>query len=89
MRSLHTATREQPSLTATKENSMCSSEDPVHPKDAGKDGRQKEKRVAEDEMVGWHHQLDGHESEQAPGVGDGQGSLACCSAQGCKASNTI
>ena len=32
-----------------------------------------------DEMVGWHHQLDGHESEQAPGVGDGQGSLVCCS----------
>ena len=35
--------------------------------------------LAEDEMVGWHHQLDGHEFEQAPGVGDGQGSLACCS----------
>ena len=33
----------------------------------------------EDEMVGWHHQLDGHESEQASGVGDGQGSLVCCS----------
>ena len=31
-----------------------------------------------DEMVGWHHRLDGHESEQAPGVGDGQESLACC-----------
>ena len=37
------------------------------------------KGTAEDEMVGWHHQLDGHEFEQAPGVGDGQGSLACCS----------
>ena len=35
--------------------------------------------MTEDEMVGWHHQLDGHEFEQAPGVGDGQGSLACCS----------
>ena len=34
--------------------------------------------MTEDEMVGWHHQLDGHEFEQAPGVGDGQGSLACC-----------
>ena len=34
------------------------------------------KRTTEDEMVGWHHQLDGHEFEQAPGVGDGQGSLA-------------
>ena len=36
--------------------------------------------TTEDEMVGWHHRLDGHEFEQAPGVGDGQGSLACCSA---------
>ena len=35
--------------------------------------------MTENEMVGWHHQLDGHESEQAPGVGDGQGSLACFS----------
>ena len=35
--------------------------------------------MTEDEMVGWHHRLDGHEFEQAPGVGDGQGSLACCS----------
>ena len=36
-------------------------------------------RMTEDEMVGWHHQLDGHEFEQAPGVGNGQGGLACCS----------
>ena len=35
--------------------------------------------MTEDEMVGWHYQLDGHESEQALGVGDGQGSLVCCS----------
>ena len=35
--------------------------------------------MTEDETVGWHHRLDGHEFEQAPGVGDGQGSLACCS----------
>ena len=35
--------------------------------------------MAEDEMVGWHHQLNGHEFEQAPGVGDEQRSLACCS----------
>ena len=34
--------------------------------------------MTEDEMVGWHHQLNGHESEQAPGDGEGQGSLACC-----------
>ena len=39
--------------------------------DAGKDWRQEEKRTTEDEMVGWHHRLDGHELEQAPGVGDG------------------
>ena len=44
--------------------------------------------ATEDEMVGWHHQLEGHESEQAPGVGEGQGSLACCSPWGCKESDT-
>ena len=47
--------------------------------DAGKDWRWEEKETTEDEMVGWHHRLYGHESEQAPEVGDGQGSLACCS----------
>ena len=46
---------------------------------AGKDWRQEEKGMTEDEMVGWHHWLDGHEFEQAPGVGDEQGSLGCCS----------
>ena len=50
--------------------------------DAGKDWRQEEKGTTEDEMVGWHHWLDGHEFEEAPGVGDGQGSLACCSPWG-------
>ena len=44
--------------------------------------------MTEDEMVGWHHRLDGHEFEQAPGVGDGQGSLACCSPWGRKESDT-
>ena len=44
--------------------------------------------MTEDEMVGWHHQLDGHEFEQAPGVGDGQGSPACCSLWGHKESDT-
>ena len=39
-------------------------------------------------MVGWHHQLNGHEFEQAPGTGDRQGSLACCSLWGCKESDT-
>ena len=51
---------------------------------AGKDWRQEKKRSTEDEMVGWHHQLDGHEFELAPGVGDRQGSLACCSPWDCK-----
>ena len=46
---------------------------------AGKGWRQEEKGTTEDEMVGWHHWLDGHAFEQALGVGDGQGSLACCS----------
>ena len=47
--------------------------------DGGKDWRQEEKGITEDEMVGWHQQLGGHESEQALGAGDGQGSLVCCS----------
>ena len=46
--------------------------------DAGKDWKQEEKGMIEDEMVEWHHWLNGHEFEQAPGVGDGQGSLAFC-----------
>ena len=47
--------------------------------DAGKDWRQEQKGMAEDKVVRWHYQIDGHEFEQAPGFGDGQGSLACCS----------
>ena len=47
--------------------------------DAGKDWRQNEKRTKEDEMVGWHHKLNGNDFEQVLGVGDGRGSLACCS----------
>ena len=54
----------------------------------GKIERQEEKGTAEDEMVGWHHQLDGCEFEQVLGVGDGQGSLLCCSPWGCKESDT-
>ena len=42
----------------------------------------------EDEMVGWHHQFNGHEFEQAPGDGEGQGSLVCCSSRGCKELHT-
>ena len=55
--------------------------------DAGKYGRQEEKGMTEDELVGWHHQLYGHEFEQAPGVGDGQESLVCCSPWGHKESD--
>ena len=55
--------------------------------DAGKDWRQEDKGATEDEMVGWHHQLNGHEFEQAPGDGEGQGSLVCCSPWGRKESD--
>ena len=44
--------------------------------------------MTEDEMVGWHHRFNGHESEQAPEDGEGQGSLACCSSWSCKESDT-
>ena len=56
--------------------------------DAGKDWRQEEKRSTEDEMDGWHHWLDGQQFEQPPGVGDGLGSLACCSPWGHKELDT-
>ena len=50
--------------------------------DAGRDWGQGEKGTTEDEMAGWHHRLDGHEFEETPGVGDGQGGLACCNSWG-------
>ena len=50
--------------------------------DAGKDWEQEEKGTTEDEMAGWHHWLNGHESQWTPGVGDGQGGLACCDSWG-------
>ena len=53
-----------------------------------KDWRQEDKGPTEDEMVGWHHQLDGHEFEQTLRVGDGQGWLACCSPWGWKEQDT-
>ena len=55
--------------------------------DAGRDCGQEEKGMTEDEMAGWHHRLDGSESEWTPGVGDGQGGLACCNSWGCKESD--
>ena len=57
--------------------------------DAGKDWGQEEKGMIEDEIVGWHHWLDRPEFEQALGVGDGQGILACCSPWGRKELDTI
>ena len=53
---------------------------------AGKD-RKHEKGTTEDKMVGWHHRLNGHEFEQVPGDGEGQGSLVCCSLRGHKESD--
>ena len=56
--------------------------------DAGRDWGQEEKGTTEDEMAGWHHRLDGRESEWTPGVGDGQGGLACCDSWGRRESDT-
>ena len=56
--------------------------------DAGRDWGQEEKGTTEDEMAGWHHRLNGCESEWTPGVGDGQGGLVCCDSWGCKESDT-
>jgi len=55
--------------------------------DAGRDWGQEEKGTTEDEMAGWHHWLDGRESEWTPGVGDGEGGLACCDSWGRKESD--
>ena len=56
--------------------------------DAGRDWRQEEKGMMEDEMAGWHHRFDGHEFGWTPGVGDGQGSLVCCDSWGRKELDT-
>ena len=69
------AETEAPVLWPPDEKSWLIWKDP----DAGKDWRQEEKETTEDEMVGWYHWFDGHEFEQGPGDGEGQGSLACCS----------
>ena len=68
------AVAETPILWPPVEKNWLLGKDP----DAGKDWRQEEKGMTEDEMVGWHHRLNGHEFEQALGVGDGQGGLAWC-----------
>ena len=77
------AEAETPVLWPPDAKNWLTGKDPV----AGKDWRQEEKGMTDDEMVGWHHWLDGHEFEQAPEVDDGQGSLACCSPRGCKELN--
>ena len=56
--------------------------------DTGRDWGQEEQGTTEDKMAGWHHWLDGRESEWTLGVGDGQGGLACCDSWGCKESET-
>ena len=62
--------------------------DSLEKTDTEKDWGQEEKVVIEDEMVGWHHSLDGHGFGWIPGVGDGQGGLVCCSSWGCEESDT-
>ena len=76
--SLEDAEAEAPILWPPDMKNWLTGKDP----DAGKDWGQEENGMTQDEMVGWHHQLDGYEFEQAPGVGDGQGSQACCSPWG-------
>ena len=73
------AQSETPTLWPPHAKNWFTGKDP----DAGKDWRQ-EKGTTENEMVGWHHRLNEHESEQGPGVGDGQGGPVCCSPWGCK-----
>ena len=62
--------------------------DSLEKTDAGRDWGQEEKGMTEDEMAGWHHWLDGRESEWTPGDGDGQGGLACCDSWDHKESDT-
>ena len=62
--------------------------DSLEKTDAGRDWGKEEKGTTEDEMAGWHHWFDGRESEWTPGVGDGQGGLACCDSWGRKESDT-
>ena len=77
------AEAEAPILWPPDANSLFTGKDP----DAGKDWRWEEKGMTEDKMVGWHHWLNGHESEWAPGDSEGQEGLACCSPWGCKESD--
>ena len=78
------AEAETPILWLPDVKSRLTGKDP----DDGKYRRREEKGTTEGEMVGWHHRLNGHEFEQALGVGDGQGSLVCCSPWGRNESDT-
>ena len=78
------AEAETPILRPPHAKSWLIGKDPV----AGRDWGQEEKGTTEDEMAGWHHRLDGHEFEWTPGVGDGQGGLACCDSWGHEESDT-
>ena len=78
------AKAETPVLWPSHAKSWLIGQDP----DAGRAWGQEEKVTTEDEMAGWHHWLNGREFEWAPGVGDGQGGLACCDSWGCKESDT-
>ena len=77
------AEAEAPILGPPGVKSWLLSKDP----DAGKDWRQEEKGTTEDEMVGWHHRLSGHEFKQSQGASEGQESLVCCSPWGCQESD--
>ena len=78
------AEAETPTFCPSDAKNWLTGKDP----DTGKDWRQEEKWMTGDEMVWWHHWVDGHEFKQAPRVGDGQGSLACYSPWGHKQSDT-
>ena len=78
------AKAETPILWSPHVQSWLIGKDP----DAGRDWGQEEKGTTEDEMAGCHHWIDGRESEWTPGVGDGQGDLACCNSWGCKELDT-
>ena len=78
------AEAETPILWPSHAKSWLIGKDP----DARRDWGQEEKGTTEDKMGGWHHRLDGHESEWTSGVGDGQGGLACCDSRGHKESDT-
>ena len=74
------AEAETPILWPSDVKSWLTGKDP----DSGKNWRQEGKGTKEDEMVGWHHRLNGHEFEPTLGDGEGQGSLACCGPRGCR-----